>query len=104
MTINLISATELKAAAEEHRIEQVSVKLQKVLGRCNDALNAKVTAFRRNKGLNDIAMLVNVQYMRDEHDVIDDVMDQLKAAGYTVRKSEGDSRDETTYWINIAVT
>ena len=99
-----ISATEFMAEAEKHIAAHRSVKLDAVLKRCNETINAKVVAFRHNKGLNDIGMLMRVQYMPNEREVIHDVVAHLEAAGYKVRLTEEDSRDEDTYWLNIAVS
>jgi len=104
MSVNLISAEEFKAAADQHAVEHRAVKKQQVLERVNKELNARVVAFRNNKGLNDIGMLVNVQYMYHEKCVINDVVAEIEKAGYKVRLTESEVRDEDTYWLNIAVS
>lgn len=101
MGIEVVNASVFNEAAAAHAVEHKQVRLDQVLERCNKALNAKIVAFRQNKGMNEIAMQVNVEYMRHEFDIIDTVIEELKKAGYAVKKDEADCRDETTYWLRI---
>ena len=102
--VNVVSAAEFKQAAAQHVEEHKRVKFYDLVERCNKALNAKITAFRQNKGLNDIAMIVNVQYMHHEFDIVDQVICELENAGYAVKKENYDSRDEDQYFLKIFVS
>ena len=102
--VTVVPAAEFKQAAEAHAVERHQVNLDAVLERCNKALNDKIKAFRLNKGLNEIALQVKVQYMLHEFSVIDEVIRELEKAGYAVKKEEVDCRDEDQYWLKIFVS